>query len=177
VTTTSFDPHADSTTRLHVVREAATMVLYVSVVEIAELVSIPEEHFSDGHVTGPHGSTLLAVIWGTAIGLALAHWFAFRVAAPGFRGETPTRLDLQIGLAQLGGAVFVAIVSSLPVFLLSDVHEQETVPDVPAAIIGILAYFIARGSGRSRLAAGFYGATALALGIVVATVKARLSAH
>src|SRR5690349_2656754 len=84
------------------VREAATMVLYVSVVEIAELAALPESHFGGGRVTGPVGAQLLAIVWGTAVGLALAHWFAFRVAAPAFRGDSPTRRDTRIGLAQLG---------------------------------------------------------------------------
>ena len=170
-------PEHTGTHRSHLVREASTMVLYVSVVEIAELAAIPEEHFAHGRVTGPVGGALLAIVWGTAVGLAIAHWFAFRVAAPAFRGESPTRLDAQIGLAQLAGAIFVAAVSSLPVLLLNDVRAQETTGDVPAVIIGVIAYFIARASGRKQLPAAFYGITALALGVVVALVKAKLAAH
>jgi hypothetical protein len=163
--------------RVEVLREAATMVLYVSVVEIAEFAALPEDHFAHGRVAGPVGGQLLAILWGTAIGLAIAHWFAFRVAAPGFRGESPTRLDVRIGLAQLGGAVFVAAVSSLPVLLFSDVRAQETVGDVPAVIIGVIGYFVARASGKSRLPSAFYGLTALALGVVIALVKSTLAAH
>jgi hypothetical protein len=163
--------------RTHLVREAATMVLYVSVVEIAELAAIPEEHFAHGRATGPVGGALLAIVWGTAVGLAIAHWFAFRVAAPAFRGQSPTRLDAQIGLAQLAGAIFVAAVSSIPVLVLNDVRAQETTGDVPAVIIGVIAYLVARASGRSQLPAVFYGITALALGVTVALVKAKLSAH
>lgn len=163
--------------RIEVLREAATMVLYVAVVEIAEFAALPEDHFAHARVTGPVGGQLLAILWGTAIGLALAHWFAFGVAAPGFRGEAPTRRDVEIGLAQLGGAVFVAAVSSLPVLLFSDVRAQETAGDVPAVIIGIIGYFIARAAGKSRVPSAFYGITALALGVVVALVKSTLAAH
>jgi hypothetical protein len=46
-----------------------------------------------------------------------------------------------------------------------------------AAIIGAIAYFVARASGRGQLPAVFYGVTALALGVVVALVKAELAAH
>jgi len=166
-----------STHRTHLVREAATMVLYVSVVEIAELAAIPEEHFAHGRVTGPVGGALLAIVWGTAVGLAIAHWFAFRIAAPAFRGESPTRLDAQIGLAQLAGAILVAAISSLPVLLLNDVRAQETTGDVPAVIIGVIGYFVARASGRGQLQAVAYGVTALALGVVVALVKVKLAAH
>src|SRR5215470_13931131 len=112
-------PEHTSERRTHLLREAATMVLYVSVVEIGELAAIPEEDFVHGRVTGPVGSALLAVVWGTAVGLALAHWFAFRIAAPAFRGERPTHVDVQIGIAQLAGAALVALISSLPVLLFS----------------------------------------------------------
>ena len=106
-----------------------------------------------------------------------AFWFAFRIAAPAFRGESPTRLDAQIGLAQLAGAMFVAAVSSLPVLLLNDVRAQETTGDVPAVIIGVIAYFIARAAGRRQIQAVAYGVTALSLGVVVAVVKVKLAAH
>src|SRR4051794_2022343 len=118
--------------RAELLREAVTMTLYVSVVLIAELAAIPEKHFADGRVTGAVGGQLLAVVWGTAVGLAVAHWFAFGLAAPALRGARPTRFDTHIGLAQIGSAMFVAAVSSVPVLLFSDVHAQETTGDVPA---------------------------------------------
>src|SRR4051812_16040812 len=65
-----------------VLHEAVTMILYVSVVLIAELAAIPETHFADGRVTGAVGGQLLAVVWGTAVGLAASHWFALRPGAP-----------------------------------------------------------------------------------------------
>jgi hypothetical protein len=168
---------ADPEARVEILREAVTMVLYVSVVEIAELAAIPEKHFSHGRVTGPVGTAILAIVWGTAVGLAIAHWFAFRLAAPAFRGERPTRLDTYIGLAQVGAAMLVAAISSVPVLLLSDVQAQETTGDVPAVLIGVVGYFIARATGRSRLTACVYAATALALGVLVALVKMRVAAH
>jgi hypothetical protein len=166
-----------SEARAEIFREAITMVLYVSVVEIAELAALPESHLARGNVSGPVGAQLLAIVWGTAVGLAAAHWFAFRLAAPAFRGERPTRQDTYIGLAQVGGAMFVAVVSSLPVLALSDVRAQEFTGDVPALLIGIIGYLIARHTGRSRIASLFYGLTVLALGVVVAIVKSSLAAH
>ena len=153
------------------------MVLYVSVVEVAELAALPESHFAHGRVTGAVGGQVLAIVWGTAVGLAIAHWFAFQFAAPLFRGERPTRLAVAIGLAQLAGAAFVAAVSSIPVFVLSDVRAQETTGDVPALLIGVVAYVVARISGRPRVVSFLYGVTALALGVLVAIVKSILSAH
>src|SRR3954471_346801 len=97
--------HRTSEARREVLREAVTMVLYVSVVLIAELAAIPEEHFADGRVTGAVGGQLLAIVWGTAVGLAVAHWFSFGLAAPAFRGERLTRSDTYIGFAQTGSAM------------------------------------------------------------------------
>ncbi len=153
------------------------MVLYVAVIEIAELAALPERHFAGGRVTGAVGEQLLAIVWGTAVGLALAHWFAFRLAAPAFRGERPTRHDTYIGLAQVGGAMLVAALSSIPVLLFSDVRAQETAGDVPALVIGVVGYLIARSVGKARLPSVFLGVTALALGVLVALVKSALAAH
>ena len=50
-------------------REATIMVLYVSVVEIAELAALPSGQHAGGDVAGPVGRELLAILWGTAIGL------------------------------------------------------------------------------------------------------------
>jgi hypothetical protein len=159
-----------------IVREALTMVLYVSVVEIAELAALPETHVS-GHATGPVSSELLAIIWGTAVGLAVAHWFAFRLGGHAFRGDRVTGLDTKVGLAQIGAAMFVAAASSVPVLLFGDVREQEFTGFVPAVLIGIVGYLIARETGKGRVAASVYGITALALGLLVATVKLALAAH
>jgi hypothetical protein len=158
-------------------REATTMVLYVAVVEIAELAALPESHLSAGRVTGAVGGQLLEIVWGTAVGLALAHWFAFRLAAPAFRGERPSRDDTYIGLAQVAGAMLVAAVSSLPVLFFSDVRAQETTGDVPAVLIGVVGYLLARSAGKARLTSAFLGLTALALGVLVALVKSLLAAH
>jgi hypothetical protein len=164
-------------TRAEVFREAVLMVLYVSVVEIAALAAIPESHFASGRVTGPVDEELLAILWGTALGLAFAHWFAFEFASPVFRGDRPSRHAASILLAQLGGATFVAALSSVPVLVLSDVRAKQTTGDVPAVLIGIVAYVIARSSGRPRGTALVCGVVALALGILVALIKNMVAAH
>src|SRR5262249_62417379 len=111
--------------RAEVFREAITMVLYVSVVEIAELSALPEEHFTHGRVTGAVAGKLLAVLWGTAVGLAIAHWFAFQFAAPLFRGERPNLLAVAIGLGEVAGPLLGAAVSSLLSLLLSSVRTPQ----------------------------------------------------
>jgi len=158
-------------------RAAAAMVLYVSVVEIAELAALPERHLSDGSVTGPVGAQLLAIVWGTAVGLALAHWFAFGLAAHGLRGEMPTRYDVHVGLVQVAAAASVAAITSLPVLFLSDLRAQQTTGEVPAVIVGVMSYAVARAAGRSRMTALGLGMAALAIGVAVALVKNKLAAH
>ncbi len=170
-------PMSSHERRTELLREATVMILYVSVVEIAELAALPERHLPGGRVTGPVADELLAVLWGTAVGLALAHWFAFRIAAPAFRGGHPTSHDNLIGVAQLGGAVLVAALSSLPALLFSNARAQETTGDVPAVLVGVVAYLIARHTGSSRFSSVCYGAVALALGVVVALVKGVLAGH
>jgi hypothetical protein len=170
-------PISKTDTRSELIREATIMILYVSVVEIAELAAIPQSHFSNGRAAGPVGAHLLEIVWGTAVGLALAHWFAFGFVALAFRGRRPTHLDLQIGLAQLGGAVLVAALSSVPALILSDVRAQETTGDVPAVLLGVVGYLVARHVGSARVAATVYGVTAIAVGVLVALVKTALSAH
>ena len=153
------------------------MVLYVSVVEIAELAALPESTLAHGRVTGVVGSHLLEIVWGTAVGLALAHWFAFRIAAHAFRGERPTSLDTKIGVAQVVAAMSVAALCSLPALVASDTHSREATGFVAALIVGVVGYILARHTGASRVASVFLGITALALGVLVALVKSRLSAH
>jgi hypothetical protein len=55
----------------HVRKEGFTTALYVSVCLLAALAPV-----EDGH-----RARLLSLIWGTTIGLAAAHWFAFRLSA------------------------------------------------------------------------------------------------
>jgi hypothetical protein len=156
--------------------EATVMVLYVSVVEIAELAGIPDaRHAGHGGIDGPSEMQLLAIIWGTALGLAIAHWFAFGIAAPGIRGARPSRWRVYAGMAQVGGAAFVAAVSSLPILVFNRNITLETIGEVPAVLIGVIAYFISRSTGRARVPSVFYGLTALALGVAVAMVKLTLS--
>jgi hypothetical protein len=153
------------------------MILYVSIVEIGELATLPESNLHHGHSTSSSPVPLLGIVWGTAIGLALAHWFAFRLAAPAFRGKHHTNLDNQIGAAQLAGAVLVAALSSLPTLLLSDQRARQLTGDIPATLIGLTAYLLARRTGSPRPMAIAYGIGACALGVLLALAKSLFAAH
>jgi hypothetical protein len=53
-------------------KEAYTMALYVAICLLAAFTALP------GTSTHAH---LTRIIWGATVGLAVAHWFAFRVSA------------------------------------------------------------------------------------------------
>jgi hypothetical protein len=154
-----------------------TMVLYVSVILLAELAVLPAGRGDDdGPVHGLHGRELVAIVWATTLGVTIAHWFAFRLAAVGFSAGRLSR-DLAIGKSEVAGAVFVAALSSLPVLVFSDETEQRLVPFVPALIVGAVGYVLARTCGRSRLASLVLAGIALVVRLAVASVKYRVSGH
>jgi hypothetical protein len=150
-------------------REGTTMVLYVTIVLLAELAVLPAR--IQGRDTGLSSRELLGVIWGTTIALALAHWVAFRLAAKAFGGGGTSREDVEIAGAQLTGAAFVAVVASLPILLLPDDVEHRAVPVVLSLELGIVGYVVARFAGWRRWPAFVFGLTVLLLGEAVAILK------
>ncbi|HET6952126.1 MAG TPA: hypothetical protein VFI47_17220 [Acidimicrobiales bacterium] len=169
---------ADAAERRRIWRDAMAMVLYLSIVLLAELAALPTGHDdADEPVQGPVGRELAAILWGTAIGLALAHWFAFRLATQGLRRGPLGKWDRLQALSELAGAAFVAAMASVSVLLFPDDIEQQAVPFVLAMIIGGVVYLVERGSGRSRATSLVFGVMALVLGLTVATLKSVLSTH
>ncbi|TMK67803.1 MAG: hypothetical protein E6G60_00255 [Actinobacteria bacterium] len=166
----------DGTERARAWREAATMVLYVSIVLLAELAALPEGHNAEG-TRGPVGWALIAIFWGTTMGLVLAHWFAFHIATQGLSSGRPRDQHRAELVAQLTGAGLVAVIASLAVLLLSPDGERQDVPFVLASIIGIVGYLVERANGRSRTASLVFAASTLAVGLAIAGVKTFLSYH
>ena len=81
-------------------KEALTMALYVAICLMASLIVIPESAAEHTRVFG--------LIWGITLGLALAHWFAFRVSARLVGAGTVRSSDIALIGAQLLGAGGVA---------------------------------------------------------------------
>lgn len=174
------DTSASQSRDLHVWREATTMVLYLSIVLLATFTALPTGAEADtaGHGSdGVHGIGLVGLIWGTALGLALAHWFSFRLTARAFGGGNVSESDVKAGLAQMSAAVAVAALCSVPVLIATDATDVQAASWVPALIVGLAGAAIARISGRSRLQAFVSGAAVLVLGLAVATVKNFLLGH
>ncbi len=165
----------DESERREVLREAVTMILYVSILLLAEMASLPER--SDGSHAF-HGQALLALIWGTAIGVAAAHWFSFRLAARLFpQTATVNETDFLIGLAQIAGAAVVAALCTIPVILVDDDSELQVTIFVPALIVAAAGFATARTAGRSTRYAVLVGVLAMAAGLLVATLKNVLAGH
>jgi len=155
----------DRDERAELAREALTMILYVSVVLLAALVALPDDLQFD----------LLAVVWGTAVGLALAHWFAFRVSARLFGDGRLQFRDAQVAAVQVLAAIVVALVASLPLLFTSDEAGAEVATIELAAVIGLAGYQTARRGGAGHGRAMAAGITTLALGGLVVMVKALVS--
>lgn len=148
-------------------REAFTMAFYVAIVLIAALVAIDDDH----------RLPTLGLIWGTTMGLALAHLFAFRLAS-GLVGERgPDAHSRSLAGAQLAGAIAIAAFSSLPVLFLPEEAEADGVRLVLSALIGLAAFAIGKSSGASTLRSTVFALLVLLLGTAVAVVKNVLLGH
>ena len=139
------------------------MMLYVSIVLLAEIAALPDD------LGVPE---LLAIVWGTTIGLALAHWFAFEFATGRLRGRLPVE-----AIAEVAGGALVAAIVSVPILVLPHDVRLQVVPFVIAFVIGGVSYAAERAHGYSRRRSVYYATVTLVVGLVVATVKDLLAYH
>jgi hypothetical protein len=151
------------------VREAVTMALYVGVVLAAEFVAV-EEHAVDEPST-------VAVIWGTALGVALAHVFAFNLAARLFAGGRLDGGTRRAVWAQLASAATVAFVVTVPFLFLALGPALEVSGFLLAALIGVTAYVASREAGAGRIRSLVDGVIALAVAMAIVSVKVGLTGH
>ena len=178
VVPTPTEPHAVAHEHRRLWRETTAMMLYVSIVLIAELAVLPAgRDRATEPVHGPVGWELVAIIWGTTIGLALAHYFAFQVATQGVGRGRLRGQDLEEALGEIGGAAFVATLATIPVVLFPSDTEQAMVLFVLAFSVGAVGFLVERAGGRSRLTSFAFGATTLIVGLVIAIVKNFLAGH
>ena len=146
------------------------MAMYVAVCLLAALTAVAEQA-SDGHVRA------LGIIWGTTVGLTLAHVFAFRVSARVVAQGRIRRSDADAIVAQLVGAVGVAVLATIPVLLWPSTGELDVVRELLALFIALVGFQVARSSGAGRVRSLVYGASLLAVAVTVAVLKNVLSGH
>ena len=166
----TIDAPTEEATRSELFREAMTMALYVAVCVLAVLTTFVD-HGNTSH-TG-----IIGIVWGTAVGLAVAHLFAFRLSARLVASGNRTRHEGLLEVAQLAGAAFVAVLVTLPLLLLPDSNDLSAARIVLAAFIALVGYSVARSGGASVVRAASYGAFILIVGMVIVTVKNTLSGH
>jgi hypothetical protein len=151
-------------------REAYTMGLYVAICLLAVLTGAVRHEELDQRA-------VLELVWGTTIGLALAHWFAFRLSSRLVREGRTVKHDADTALAQFAGAAAVAVLCTIPVLLLDPRSELNTVRLVLAAFIGVIGFSVARSNGASRPKAIVFGVAELLVAASVALLKNFLSGH
>jgi len=150
------------------------MALYTGIVVLATLIALPEDVKSGGVGAGQHDRFVVALVWGQSVGLALAHWFAFTLAAAGFRRGAPLRGDLIQGAVEVGGACSIALVTTIALLVVGERNDVVVAAYVSGSIIAIAGYGTARKSGRSVVGSLVFGAVVLVIGLSVATLKAWL---
>ena len=154
------------------------MVLYLSVVLLATLGAVPVASGGvDSWIRDLSSAELIWLLWGTTIGLAAAHCFAYGVATHGVGGGHLRGQDLEEVLAQLAGAALVAGVATVPVLLFGPEVEQQLLPYVLALTIGAADYMVERSGGRTRRRAAVFGGLAMLLALSIATIKVVIGAH
>jgi hypothetical protein len=151
-------------------REASVMALYVAVCLLAALIALGEDA-DHGHVRA------FGLVWGTTVGLALAHAFAFRISARLTAGGRFGADDAHIVLAQLAGAAFVAAIATLPIIAFDSTTEFDVVRIVLGVFIGAMGYEVGRLGGAGRVRSVIYGGLVLLLAVAIAVLKNVLGGH
>lgn len=150
----------------HVVREALTMALYVSITLLAV----------ETATKSPSDPRAEEIIWATTVGLALAHWCAFILAS---RLVGPIGAAIPVGrqlIAELIGASAIGVVATLVVVALPTDVQWQVARYTIAGCVGLVAYGQLRLLGASRPRALRVAIVALAVAEAVATLK-RIIGH
>jgi hypothetical protein len=152
----------------HLLKEGYTMALYSCVVLLATL-----------RVTHDTGATSgsIELVWGTTVGLALAHAFAFSWAGHLVdRDDASARSENRhVAVAQIAGSVAVAIAISIVVLITPQSAERSWARVCAAGLIGGLVYAEERWSRATRRRSLVIAAIALGVGLLIALIKNHLT--
>lgn len=147
-------------------REATTMALYVAILLLAALAA------TSGRLDGAH---LLALIWGSTLGVAVTHWFSFTVAARLLTHEETHVAPARLLRGQMLAAGAVAAAASTATLFLPDDAEHRGAVLVTACSIGAVVYVQSRWAGATTSRSVGVAVVALVAGMVVAVVKVVLT--
>jgi len=149
-------------------REFLANALYLGIVLYAALAVVPSEDLPSDH-------DLVLLILGTGVGLILAHWFAFHVAAAAVspEGRRQDHESEEAG-AQVAGGLTVAVLGAL----LFAFFDGERAVHVTQFLLGMLpavaGYVIGRHRGHSRLLSGLVAAAVLVVASLITVLKISL---
>jgi hypothetical protein len=150
-------------TRAERIREGVTMALYIALSLLAVMFAVPAS------VTVEGGSAA-AILFGTSIGLLIAHQLAFRLSARLAHGRLASE-HLELLAAQLIGGLAVTVVAVVPVFLIGGRAGLLLSELALIIFIAVVGYIAARGIPLSRPRALLFVAGVVALTLVVIGVK------
>jgi len=136
---------------------------------LTALVALPKDRL-------PSDGSVVATLFGTALGLILAHFVAFRLAAH-FTAETgiaPAPVAQEAG-AGLAGGLVVATLAALPFAVLNGENALVATLIALAILPAIMGVAIARLRGRAWGVSLLAGGLALGLALVVVGAKYALA--
>lgn len=145
-------------------READMMGFYLCIALFAALMG--------GNDHAPHSELdVLSVVWGTTIGLALAHWFAIVVSSKLVRDPDLHHTPAEVLTSQMGMGVAIGAVATAVVAVLPDDLERLGARLTAALGIAVIVQMESLAGGATRSRAVGLGVLALVVGLAIATVK------
>lgn len=158
-----------SATELHLLHEVTTMALYLSLSLLAVLIALPTANPAEDN-RFQEGLTVLI----TGIGLLLAHHVAYRMSSRLVNQGLLTESSRHAMKAQALGGLPVAVLASVPVFVLGEDPGEDVAIFLLLALVLGVGYRSARFSARPIRALAY---TALLVLVVVAVVVVKLLTH
>jgi hypothetical protein len=148
--------------------EVAKVALYLAIVLLALLLGVGEGSRNAG--------AEVLLIWETAIGLGVAHIFAFRMAKIITKGGRLDANELRIDIAVFATVAATAGWASLPYLVWTDVGDAGTGSGVLLmSMVGAAAYAGTRRGGATRIRSLTFTALGLALAAVAVAIKYLIS--
>lgn len=155
-------------TKAEVRSETETMGLYLCIVLLALLVGFGGDGTKHEEV---------ALLWGTTIGLTLAHFFAFRLVEVAARGRPlPNAEDGWVALGLICAAVAITGLATLPYLFDVSVLTASSVASVLLfGVIGLTGFGSVRTAGGTRRRAFAFAAATVGIAAVVTAIKFTLA--
>jgi hypothetical protein len=150
--------------RSEVLREGATMALYVSLSLLAVMVALPKD------VAPASSDSPAAVIFFTSLGLLLAHQLAFRISAQlAHRGLLSEHLEI-LG-AHLAGGALVTAIAVVPVLVIGGPAGVVVSELALLGFIAVVGYLAARSVPLGRIRSLVYVAGVVALTLAILWIE------